>query len=52
VRKAGPRSSRFEGELYGGFEEAEFSVAGVVALAFVVEAVDLFVLEQGFDGGR
>ena len=38
-----------EGELDGGFEEAEF-VAGVVALAFVVEAKDFFVGEQGFDG--
>ena len=38
-----------EGEFDGGLEEAEL-VAGVVALAFVVEAVDLLVLEEGFDG--
>jgi hypothetical protein len=34
---------------YGGFEEA-LLVAGVVALADVAVAVDLFVLEQGLDG--
>jgi hypothetical protein len=38
-----------EGELYGGFEEAEL-VAGVVALAFVAEAVDLLVGEERLDG--
>src|SRR5207248_10768441 len=38
----------FEGKLYGGAEET-LLIAGIVALAFVLEAVDLFVLEQSFD---
>ncbi len=38
-----------EGELDGGAEEA-LLVSGVVALAFVAEAVDLLVLEEGLDG--
>src|SRR5258708_7133669 len=39
----------FEGELDGGLEEAHL-VAGIVSLAFVAEAIDLFVLEEGLDG--
>src|ERR1700722_2985915 len=48
VAEGRPEVVPFEGELDGGVEEA-LLVAGVVALAFVVEAVDLFVLEQSFD---
>lgn len=47
--KFGAEVVALESELDGGFEEAEF-VTCVVALAFVGEAVDLFVLEQGLDG--